>query len=143
MFLRTHFAGRWNLSTRKRSDKIYCPSKPVNRHLFGYQSDQLWQFHSYRSDLKIWGMIIFFPSFTYKNFAGDKRNAWVETWFKGKDLNTENVIDILTCITNWRRIFSNTYYTKHAFQTPLIISSCIPIVEMKAVFLNEPTFIVS
>ena len=24
---------------KKRSDKICCPSKPVNRHLFGYQGD--------------------------------------------------------------------------------------------------------
>ena len=43
-------------------------------------------------------------------------------------------------IFNWQGIFSNTYHTKLAFQTPQMISSCVPIVEIKIVFLNETTY---
>ena len=51
---------------------------------------------------------------------------------------TENMINIW--IFDWQGIFSNTYYTKLAFQTPQMISSCVPIVEIKIVFLNETTY---
>ena len=40
----------------------------------------------------MWASICF-PDFHQQNFAGDKRNALVETWFKGKDY-WENMIDI-------------------------------------------------
>ena len=51
---------------------------------------------------------------------------------------TENMINIW--IFNWQGIFSNTYYTQLAFQTPQMISSCVLIVKIKIVFLNETTY---
>ena len=50
---------------------------------------------------------------------------------------TENMINIW--IFNWQGIFSNTY-TNLAFQTPQMVSSFVPIVEIKIIFLNETTY---
>ena len=81
---------------KKRSDKICCSSKPVNRHLFGYQSDrQLGQFHIYRSDEKIWGMIFFFQvSLTKTRAKISPATGQMPEWKPGLSAKiTENVID--------------------------------------------------
>ena len=61
--------------------------------------------------------------FTFSDFHGQKFSRQQEPGFREKI--TENMINIW--IINWQGIFSNTYYTKLAFQ----ISSCVPIVENK------------
>ena len=76
--------------------------------------------------------------FSFSDFHGQKFSQQQEPGLREKI--TENMINIW--IFNWRGIFSNTYYTKPTFQTPYMISSCVSIVEIKMVFLNETTCIV-
>ena len=75
--------------------------------------------------------------FSFSDFHGQKFSRQQEPGLREKI--TENMISIW--IFNWQGIFSNTYYTKLAFQTPQMISSCVPIVEIKIVFLNGTTHI--
>ena len=74
--------------------------------------------------------------FSFSDFHGQKFNRQQEPGLREKI--SENMINIR--IFNWQGIFSNTYYTQLAFQTPQMISSCVPIVEIKIVFLNETTY---
>ena len=74
--------------------------------------------------------------FTFSDFHGQKFSRQQEPGLREKI--TENMINIW--IVNWQGIFSNTYCTKLAFQTPQMISSCVPIVEIKIVFQNETTY---
>ena len=73
---------------------------------------------------------------SFSDFQGQKFSQQQEPGLMEKI--TENMMNIW--IFNWQGIFSNTYYTKLAFQTPQMISSCVPIVEIKIVFLNETTY---
>ena len=70
--------------------------------------------------------------FSFSDFHGHKFSRQQEPGLREKMINI--------WIFNWQGIFSNTYYTKLAFQTLQMISSCVPIVEIKIVFLNETTY---
>ena len=74
--------------------------------------------------------------FSFSDFHGPKFSRQQEPGLREKI--TENMINIW--IFNWQGIFSNTYYRKLVFQIPQMISSCVPIVEIKIVFLNETTY---
>ena len=62
--------------------------------------------------------------FSFSDFHGQKFSRKQEPGLREKI--TENMI--------------NTYYIKLAFQTPQTIFSCVPIVEIKIVYLNETTY---
>ena len=74
--------------------------------------------------------------FSFSDFHEQKFSRQQEPGLRGKI--TEKMINIW--IFSWQGIFSNTYHIKLAFQTPQMISSCVPIVEIKIVFLNKTTY---
>ena len=78
----------------------------------------------------------FGAGFSFSDFHGQKFIRQQELGLREKI--TENMRNIW--IFNWQGIFSNTYYTQFAFQTPQMISSCVPIVEIKIVCLNGTTY---
>ena len=73
--------------------------------------------------------------FSFSDFHGQKLSWQQEPGLRAKI--TENMIKYLNI--QLTGIFSNTYHTQLAFQTPQMISSCVPIVEIKIVFLKETT----
>ena len=116
----------------KFSDKICCPSKTVNLPLFF----TLMVIISCNNFIAIDPMKKFGARFSFSHFHGQKFSRQQELGLGEKI--TENMINIW--IFSWKGIFANTYYTKLAFQTPQMISWCVPIVEIKIVFLNEITY---
>ena len=81
-------------------------------------------------------MKTFGTRFSFSDFHGQKFSLQQEPGLREKI--TGNMINIW--IFNRQGIFSNTYFSQLAFQTPQMISSCVPIVEIKTVFLNETTY---
>ena len=78
----------------------------------------------------------FGAQFSFSDFHGQKFSRQQEPGLREKI--TENMINIW--IFNWQGILSNIYYAQLAFQTPQMISSCVPIVKIKIVFLNQTTY---
>ena len=132
MFPCTHFARRWrNFRPRKVLDKICCPQKPLIDTILVIKVNI-----SYDNFIAIDPMKKFGARFSFSDFHGQKFSRQQEPGLR--ETITENMINIW--IFSWLGIFSNTYYAKLAFRTPQMVSTCVPIVEIKIVFLNETTY---
>ena len=102
-------------STKIVQTRFVAPQKPsIDTFLF------VKVIISYDNFIAIDPMKTFGARFSFSDFHGQKFGRQQEP---GLIENiTENTI---------QGIFSNTYHTKLAFQTPQMISSCVPIVEIK------------
>ena len=92
---------------------------------------------SYDNFIAIDSMKKFGARFSFSDFHGQKFSRQQEPGLREKI--TENMINIWILIQLTGYFLQYLLY-KTCLQTPQMVSSCVPIVEIKIVFLNETTY---